>query len=335
MSTVLSGAVGIGKTTIALAILHHDRTRAKFGPSRHFVRCDDLVNSLESFLERLSSSIELSPTRTMEELRPHLMSLPPLMLTLDGVERILDPLAKESKEIRTAIEEISQYEGVCLLATSRMRVDIQGFHTIEVVNLPEDGAQDIFYSLCHLTRSPVIDNLLADLDFHPLSIDLLSRATFENYWDESKLVREWNDNQTSIMKVDDQSLEATIESALASPTIANLGSAAHATLEAIAAFPGGVKEMGAGGMFPVIRDVAEVIDVLCKFYLLERHDGLVKMSSPLRFHFLKRTPLVVHVREDGENHSHIIVQEEESVRCNESRAGSSPDLQYEYGIDRF
>ena len=321
MSTVLSGAVGIGKTTIALATLHHDRTQAKFGPSRHFMRCDDLINSLESFLERLSSSIKLSPTRTMDELRPHLMSLPPLMLALDGVERILDPLAKESREICTAIEEISQYEGVCLLATSRMRVDIQGFHTVEVVNLPEDGAQDIFYSLCHLTRSPTIDNLLASLDFHPLSIDLLSRAAFENYWDESKLVQEWNNNQTSIMKVDDQSLEATIESALAPPTIANLGLAAYATLGAIAAFPSRVEETRVRRIFPAIREVAEVIDVLCKFYLLERHDGLVKMSSPLRFYFLKCTPLMVHIRKDGENHGHIVVREEEYVRCNEAIGG--------------
>ena len=205
MSVVLSGAVGVGKTTVALTLLHHDCVQAKFGHSRHFMRCDDLVNSLGPFLERLSDSTGLSPTRSMEELRPHLMHLPPLMLVLDGVECILDPLAKDSKEICTAIEEISQYEGVCLLATSRMEVNIRGFRVIEVANLPEDGAQDIFYSLCHLTRSPTIDNLLASHDFHPLSVDLLSRAAFENGWDESKLVQEWKDNKTNIMKADGRS----------------------------------------------------------------------------------------------------------------------------------
>ena len=119
-------------------------------------------------------------------------------------------------------------------------------------------------TLCHLNRSPVINDLLASLDFHPLSVDLLARAAFENDWDESKLVQGWNDNKTSVMKADNsQSLEAAIESALASPTIAILGPAAHATLEAFAAFPGGVKETRLGSTFPAIRDVAEVIDVLC------------------------------------------------------------------------
>jgi len=122
------------------------------------------------------------------------------------------------------------------------------------------------------------------------------------------------------MKVDDgRSLEATIDSALASPTIASLGSAAHATLEAIAAFPGGVKMMRVGSMFPAIGDVAEVIDVLCKFYLLDRHDGTVRMMSPLRFHFMERTSFVIYAQE---SHEDIVVQEED-VRCNEA-CGVSP-----------
>ena len=117
-SVVLSGAVGIRKTTIALTILHYDRVKARFGGSRYFIHCNDLANSLESFLERLSDAIELPPTRSVEELRRNLTPIPPLLLVLDGMECILDPLAKESKEIHTAIEEISQYKGVQLLATS-------------------------------------------------------------------------------------------------------------------------------------------------------------------------------------------------------------------------
>lgn len=83
-------------------------------------------------------------------------------------------------------------------------------------------------------------------------------------------------------------------------------------------------------MFLAIHDIAEVIDILCRFYLLERNDGLVKMLSPLRFHFLEYMPLVVYLREDGESHDHTIVREEEYVRCNEASAGSSPNSQYGY-----
>jgi len=123
-SVLLSGGVGVGKTAIALSLLHHDQIEDRFGENRHFMRCDGLTNSLPSFLERLSDLIGLPPIGTMEQLRPHLPHLHPLLLVLDGVECILDPLAAESDEITSTIEEIARHQTVCILATSRMAITI-------------------------------------------------------------------------------------------------------------------------------------------------------------------------------------------------------------------
>jgi len=321
-SLVLSGAVGVGKTVIALALLHHDRVEATFGSGRHFMRCDDLANSLTSFLERLSDAIGLPPLGTMELLRPRLLSrLDPLMLVLDGVECLLDSLAVDSKEIATAIEEISQCRNVCLLVTSRMVIDIPGFQTIEVPTLSAGGARDIFYSLCSLDRSTAIDDLIENLDFHPLSIVLLARVAREKGWDESGLLRGWADGQTDALKLDDdRSLAAAIESALAVPTIQQLGFAAQETLEAFAAFPDGVDETR---MFPTIGGARETADVLRRFYLVEHHDGFVRMLSPFRFHFLQQALTIFHVLEDGGNDDHPVV-EEEYIPCYAAPGGSSP-----------
>ena len=319
-SIVLSGAVGIGKTTIALTILHHDRVKTKFGDSRYFMRCDNLAN-LESFLERLCDAIGFLPTKSGEQLRPHLARRPPLLLVLDGVECVLDPLAVESKEIATTIEEISQYRRVCLIATSRMVVDIPSFQTVEVTTLSEGEARDLFYGLSPLDRSPVVDGLIASLDFHPLSVVLLAKAVREKSWDEPRLLHEWGDDRTGVLKLDNnESLAAAIESALAAPTIKKLGPRAQETLVAIAAFPGGVEEMRVGRMFPGIDGVGEVIKVLCGFYLVERRNGFVRMLSPFQFHFLQQTPLTIYIRKDDGNNDRPI-GEEEYVRCNHARAG--------------
>ena len=288
-SIVLSGAVGIGKTTIALTILYHDRVKVNFGNNCHFIRYNDLANSSESFLERLSGAIGFPPTGNMEEFRPRLVSCPPLLLVLDGVECILDPLVVGSKEIATTIEEISRYRNICLLATSRMAITIPGFRTTEVTTLSGGGAQNVFYNQCALGRSSAIDNLISSLDFHPLSIALLARVACKESWDESRLLHQWDKNRTDVLKLgDNESLAAAVESVLTAPMIRKHGPAVQETLEAIAGFPGGVEEARVGRMFPTIDGVGEAINVLCRFYLVERHDGFVRMPSPFRLHFQRQ-----------------------------------------------
>ena len=286
-STALYGSIGVGKSSLALTLLHHDRTRAKFGRNRHFVRCDDLVNSLEGFLERLSDSIGTSSTRDMARLRSHLESSPPLILLLDGVDAILDPLAPEAEEIFAAIQEFGCYQHVCLFTTSRMYPEILGFHRVEVPTLSGDSARDAFYGLCRLGRSSVVDELIAGLDSHPLSIDMLATTIRENGWDEQSLLGLWSDDQGGVLKSQYQRcLKDALELSFRSLTIQNLGATARESLNAIAAFPRGVEEQRLDKIFPGIIGVGVVVDVLCRFSLLYRQDGFVKMLSPFRLYFL-------------------------------------------------
>jgi len=287
-SVALFGSIGVGKTSVALTLLHHNQTQKRFGTNRYFVRCDDLANSLRGFLERLSDAVRTNRTTDVARLRSHLESCPPLILLLDGVDLILDPLAPEAEHISAMIEEFGSYENVCLVTTSRMHPDIHGFHRVEIPTLSEDGARDTFYSLCDLERSFAVDNLIARLDFHPLSINLLATAVRENNWDEPTLLEAWDDDQTSARKASYyQSLMDAMEPLFRSPTIRYLGTTVRDALEAIATFPCGVEECKLQSIFPGIDGVGEVVDVLCKFSLIYRQDGSVKMLSPFRFYFVK------------------------------------------------
>jgi len=289
-STALFGSIGVGKSSVALSLLHHDRTKVKFGRNRHFMRCDDLTNSLGVFLERLSDAIGISRTTDIGQLRSHLESSPPLILLLDGVDSILDPLAPEAEDIFATIEEFGCYQNVCLLTTSRMYPEISGFHRVEVPTLSGSDARDAFYGLCHLDKSSVIDDLIARLDFHPLSIDLLASSVRENNWDESALLKAWDGGRAGGLGARyRQSLRDAVELSFRSPTIQNLGTAAREVLKAIAAFPCDVEECTLESTFPGITGIGVAVDVLCKFSLLYRHDGFVKMLSPFRLYFLDFT----------------------------------------------
>ena len=168
------------------------------------------------------------------------------------MDLILDPLAPEAEEISATIEELGSYPYVCLVTTSRMNPEIPGFHRIEVPIPSEDDARDALYGLCNLGRSSVVDNLIAKLDFHPLSIYLLARSVRENEWDEPTLLRALDDDQTSALKKNYcEGLNDAIELSFHCPTIQNLGTTARSALEAIAAFPQGVEECRLGMSSPI------------------------------------------------------------------------------------
>ena len=286
-STALFGPIGVGKSSAALNLLHHNRTIVKFGTNRHLMRCDSLTNSLEGFLECLSDAVGTSRTTDIEQLRSHLESSPPLILLLDGVDAILDPLAPEAGEIFGTIEEFGSYHHICLLTTSRMNPEIPGFQRIEMPTLPGDDARDAFYGTCDLGRSSLVDDLITKLDFHPLSINLLASAVRENGWDESTLLQVWDDDKADVLRTCyHQHLENAVEQSFRLPTIQNLGTTARYALGAIAAFPSGVEECRLERMFPGIAGIGAAVDVLCRFSLLYRQDGFVKMLSPFRFYFL-------------------------------------------------
>ena len=285
-SVALVGAAGMGKTAIALKLLHHHQILIRFGRRRYFVPCHNLENSLDGFLAHLSETIGAPEATDTAQLLSHLECSPPCILVLDGIDTILDPLAPGAAEIATTIAKFCQCPKAYVVTTSRMDPKIPRFRRREVFAFLEEAARNVFHGSCRLERSAVIDTILAELAFHPLSIVLLASAVSENEWDEPALSEAWNDGKTCILEASGrESLEDNVESILRTPTIQELGITARETLEAVADVQGGVKEIYLLTSFPEINGVGEAVDALCKFSLMYRQDGFVKMLAPFRLYF--------------------------------------------------
>ena len=186
----LIGPGGIGKTTIALTVLHHDRIKNEFGHNRRFIHCDRFPASCSEFLARLSKVIGAG-VEYPESLVPLLPSLSSqqMIIALDNVESVLDTQGTNTQEIRAVIDELCLLETICLFVVSRTATVPQQCKRLVIPKLSRTAACDIFYNIySDCRRSDAIDGLLQHLDPNPLSITLLATTASQNTWDYNQLV---------------------------------------------------------------------------------------------------------------------------------------------------
>ena len=337
----LIGAGGIGKTSIALTVLHHDRIEERFGENRRFIRCDQLKASRINFLARLSKVIGAG-VENPEDLTPLRSSLSSkeTLIILDNAESVLDPQETGAQEIYSVVDELCRFKKLCVLITSRIATVPPYFKRPEIPTLSMEAAYDIFRGIyVYRGQSGTIDDLLRRLDFHALSIKLLATTASHNMWDCDRLVKEWDAQRARVLRTNyNESLAATIELSLTSPTFLSLGPDARDLLGVVAFFPQGIDEKHLDWLFPTIPNRQRLFDTFCLLSLTYRSNGFVTMLAPIRDYLVPQdpqsSPLLCAAR-DSYFSRLSVGADPESPGPAETRWVGSEDVNIEHLLDVF
>jgi Cdc6-like AAA superfamily ATPase len=114
------GAGGMGKTSLARAVLHHTEITARYPQNQFFVACGSAATKLE-LVNMIGAHLGLKPSKDLTQaVLQHFSNNPPSLLILDELETLWEPVSS-----RGNIEELlSLLTGVKDLA---MMVSEMGF----------------------------------------------------------------------------------------------------------------------------------------------------------------------------------------------------------------
>lgn len=207
------GAGGMGKTSTALYLLHHDLASARYGHRRYLVTCD-AVTSAESLALRILQILKATPNKRenpLTSLHCALKSSPPTLLLLDNFESLWDADGADLNRsgIRDLLQKIAGIPAAALIVTMRASVPPPGIIWTFSETLPPlslSFARDVFLAINPTSLSDgaasggkVLNSLLQELDCVPLAITLLAQVSLG--LPLAFVLRQWRDKKTSMLRV--------------------------------------------------------------------------------------------------------------------------------------
>ncbi|KAF8144184.1 hypothetical protein K438DRAFT_1783056 [Mycena galopus ATCC 62051] len=221
----IMGGGGMGKTSLARAVLHHPDITSKF-EHRFFVSAETATNSVE-LAALIGLQVGLNPSEDLTQpVVQYFSRKESCLLILDNLETAWEPI-----QSRAGIEEfLAQLTGlgdVGLMITMRgaeRPAKVQWTHPflLPLQPLSKDAARQTFIEItdnCNTIEE--MDHLLGFTDNMPLAVDLIAHlAEYEGF---SSVLSRWETEKTSLLSVGfdrQSSLDVSISLSLSSPRVA-------------------------------------------------------------------------------------------------------------------
>ncbi|KAJ7841100.1 hypothetical protein B0H14DRAFT_2587111 [Mycena olivaceomarginata] len=261
------GAGGMGKTSLAHAVIHHPDVTAKY-EYRVFVAADSVTNRIE-LATLISIHAGLQPAKYLaKQVVQHFSRGPPCLLVLDNLETVWEPMNSRG-EVEEFLSLLTDIEHLALIITMRgaerpAKVCWTRPFLLPLRPLSDGAARQTFIDITDISdNSDDITKLLSLTNNMPLAVNILAHLV--DYEGCDTVLGCWETEKTSIFSSGSDrhsSLDVSISVSLTSPRM-KASPGARELLSLLAILPDGLSDID------LIQSSLPAEDILsCKAVLL-------------------------------------------------------------------
>ncbi|TFK36427.1 hypothetical protein BDQ12DRAFT_654525 [Crucibulum laeve] len=320
------GPGGIGKTSLALSVLHEGRIRQKYGDARLFIPCE-ATSSIDLLLMEIAHVLDIpvtareSSAQLLTVILRHLCQKPHLLL-FDNFETPWDSHQTRS-DVEALITELDSIPSLAVLITLRGSQHPSGMSWSKLLPplqpLDLESAKCIFSSISKKMNEEAI-NLIQAVDRIPLAVTLLANLAAVDGETTEALWLRWQEERISMVESGQDrltNLESSIRISIHSPRMQrDAGSLQF--LSVLSMLPDGMSEsirLACVKGFPAHFNVNKSISTLRQNALLfEDSNHVLRVLSPIRLFMIDNYPPSQEWRDFLQAHYLSVILDDEANR---------------------
>ncbi|KAJ6596302.1 P-loop containing nucleoside triphosphate hydrolase protein, partial [Mycena vulgaris] len=281
------GGGGMGKTSLARAVLHHVEIASRYDQHRFFIACD-AVSTQSELVALIGMHLGIKAGKDLtRNILQHLSSSPASLLILDNLETPWEPL-ESRRDVEKFLSLIADIQHLALIITMRGaerpgNVRWTRPFLSPLKPLSQDAARQTFIDITDNTHvSSDIDKVLSLTGNLPLAIDLISHMVDTEGC--TNILDRWEAERTSLISEGHDrrsNLDLSISLSLSSPRI-TLFPQAIDLLSLLSMLPDGLSDIELVHSNLPIQDVLGCKAALLRTSLVYNELGRVKTLVPIR-----------------------------------------------------
>jgi len=298
------GPGGIGKTTVALALLYNSQIVERYPGGRLFLSCEALLDanaivvSLAKLLDVSASSDLLTAVVT------RLAGTSPTILVLDNLESVWLKCGAPDMVVDGLLGKLAQIPSLSLVITCRgtelpQSVEWSNSRSTELVAFSLEAALQTFQDRVErrFTSTEEEDKakeLFNAVDRMPLAVSLLGQLSRRGN-SVSALLERWKRERTSLLRTHGDgrfsNVEVSIELSIKMLYEADPSRGSLELLSICSMLPDGLRQDIIDKLRPKFKHIDRARDSLAAYSLVSLStDGVLKMLSPIRHYVLESHP---------------------------------------------